>query len=107
MRVQLSSDGGLAYFPGLRRSQVVDTADLSDEAAAALRRLVAEAGLFQRPASRPALPKGAADARQYTLTVEDGRRRRAIRLADPIDDARLAALVEFVRAHAAPGAGGV
>jgi len=103
MRVQLKIEGGLAYFPGLSKPRVVDSADLSAAEAKRLRELVDAAGIFDLPASSRALPKSAADYRQYTITVEDGRRRRTVRLADPIANPDLEALVDYLRTHAMPG----
>jgi hypothetical protein len=103
MRVQLTIEGGLAYFPGLSKPRVIDSADLPMAEADRLRRLVDAAGIFEQPASGHALPKGAADYRQYTITVEDGRRRRTIRLTDPIANPDAEALVDYLRTHAAPG----
>src|SRR5215216_727723 len=103
MRVLFKVEGGLAYFPGLSKPRMIDSADLPAAEADRLRRLVDAAGLFQQSARARALPKGAADYRQYTITVEDGRRRRTVRLADPIGNPDLAALVEYLRASTAPG----
>jgi hypothetical protein len=103
MRVQLKIEGGLAYFPGLNKPRVIDSADLSAAEAKRLHQLVDAAGIFEQPASNRTLPKGAADYRQYTITVEDGRRQRTIRLADPIGNPDLEALVEYLRTHTAPG----
>ena len=102
MRVQFKVEGGLAYFPGLSKPHVLDSDDLPAAQADRLRQLVDAADFFQQPAAARTLPKGAADYQQYTITVEDGRRRRTIRLTDPIRDADLAALVEYLRKHTAP-----
>jgi hypothetical protein len=103
MRVEFKIEGGLAYFPGLSKPRVIDSADLPAAEADRLRRLVDAAGLLQRPAGARALPKGAADHRSYTITVEDGGRRRTLRLADPIDNPDLEALVEYLQAQTRPG----
>lgn len=102
MRIQFQREGGLAYFPGLSQPRVVDSADLPAAEADRLRQLVAEANFFQQPAAPRTLPKGAADYQQYTITVEDGRRRRTVRLADPIADPKLQALVEYLRQQTSP-----
>ena len=103
MRIQLKIEGGVAYFPGLNKPRVIDSADLPAAEAKHLRQLVDAAGIFEQSAGSPTLPKGAADYRQYTITVEDGRRQRTIRLADPIANPDIEALVEYLRSHAAPG----
>src|SRR5689334_20342225 len=103
MRIQLKIDGGLAYFPGLSKPRVIDSADLPAAEANRLRQLVDAAGIFEQPAGNRTLPKGAADYRQYTITVEDGRRQRTLRLTDPIANPNLQALVEYLRTRATPG----
>jgi len=105
MRVQFKIDGGLAYFPGLSKPRVIDSADMPAAEADRLRQLIADASFFQQPAAARALPKGAADHQQYTITIEDGRRRRTVRLSDPIGDPKLHALVEYLRDQTAPPGG--
>jgi hypothetical protein len=97
MHVQLETDGGIAFFPGLSRPVVVDSADLPKEQAARLQKLVDTARFFDLPAASAALPKGAADYRQYTITIQDGRRRHTVRLTDPVEDPNLAALIDFLQ----------
>jgi hypothetical protein len=101
MRVEFATEGGLAYFPGLSRPTVIDTASLPEADAAELARLLDQTDFFAQPALPRTLPKGAADYRQYTISVEDGKRRHTIRLIDPIEDPRLQALVDFLRSRAA------
>ena len=97
MRVELQTDGGMAYFPGLSKPVVVDSSDLPNEQAAQLQQLINTTHFFELPAASRSLPKGAADMRRYTITIEDGRRRRTVRLADPIADPDLQALIEFLQ----------
>lgn len=103
MRVELKTEGGIAYFPGLSKPLVVDSAELESAAAAELERLVREAGFFDLPAkvgsptSGGAPARGAADLRTYTLIVRDGRRRHTVRLTDPVGDENLAALITFLQ----------
>ena len=97
MRVELQTDGGMAYFPGLSKPVVVDSSELPKEQSAQLKQLIDTTRFFERPAGSRSLPKGAADIRRYTITVEDGRRRRTVRLTDPIEDADLQALVDFLQ----------
>src|SRR5215204_1699213 len=72
MRVELQTDGGIAYFPGLSKPVVVDSSDLPKEQSAQLKQLIASTRFFELPAASRSLPKGAADLRRYTITVEDG-----------------------------------
>ena len=97
MRIELQSDGGVAYFPGLNKPVVVDSGDLPKEQANQLQKLIASANFFELPAASRAIPKGAADLRHYTITIQDGRRRRTVRLNDPVEDPQLQALIDFVQ----------
>ena len=97
MRVELQTDGGIAYFPGLNKPIVVDSSKLPNKQAARLQQLIDSAHFFELPAASRSLPKGAADLRRYTITVADGQRRRAERLNDPVEDAQLQALIEFLQ----------
>jgi hypothetical protein len=97
MRVELQTEGGVAFFPGLSKPVVVNSVDLPKEQAGQLQQLIDGAHFFELPAAPRSLPKGAADMRRYTLTVEDGRRSRTVRLADPIEDTNLRALIDFLQ----------
>ncbi len=108
MRVELVVEGGIAYLPGLARPFVIDSASLAAEDAQRLATLVEDAGVLGRAGSRrSAEPAGArrrgtgasgrgADLRSYQITVDDGSRRRTLRVQDPLDP-QLAALVAFLR----------
>ena len=102
MRVQFKVEGGVAYFPGLSKPRVIDSDDLPAAKAERLQQLIDAVDFSQQPAAARTLPKGAADYKQYTITVEEGRRRRTIRLTDPIRDKDLAALVDYLREQTAP-----
>lgn len=102
MHIEFMVDGGVAYFPGLSTPRVLDSTTLESASAEKLRKLVDAACFFEQPAARSSVTKGAADYRNYTLTIVDGKRRRTLHLSDPIDDAPMQALVDYVRAHAVP-----
>ncbi len=97
MRIELHTEGGIAYFPGLNKPVVVESDDLPKAQAIQLQQLLVSTCFFELPAALRSLPKGAADMRRYTITVEDGRRRRTVRLIDPVEDANLQALIEFLQ----------
>jgi hypothetical protein len=97
MRVELLTEGGVAFFPGLSKPIVVDSADLPQAEARRLEQLVADARFFELPAASRALPKGGGDMRSHTITVKDGRRNHTVRLIEPIEDHNLQALVEFLQ----------
>ncbi|HEU5102749.1 MAG TPA: protealysin inhibitor emfourin [Roseiflexaceae bacterium] len=96
MRVELLTEGGFAVFPGLNKPIIVDSADLPPAEARRLKQLVSDARFFDLPAGPRALPKGAADMRKHTVTVEDAGRSHTVRLTEPIEDANLQALIEFL-----------
>lgn len=100
MLIQFQSEGGVAYFPGLSQPVTVDTGQLPADQAAAVEGLVHTARFFDRSAQQRSAPPGAADYRQYTITVDDGGRRHTIRVDEPVDDPDLQRLVEYLTSQA-------
>ena len=100
MRVQFQSEGGLAVFPGLQKLISIDVDALPASDANRLRQLVRAASFFDLPAHIGTPPRGAADMREYTLTIEDGGRRHTVRVAEPITDATLQELVDALQTQA-------
>ena len=100
MHIVLTTEGGLAFFPGLSRPDVIDSHDLSAAEAAELERLLDSARFFELPEDSRALHRGAADYRQYTISVENQNRCHTVRLADPVENPQLRALLNFLRLHA-------
>ncbi|HXY40735.1 MAG TPA: protealysin inhibitor emfourin [Vicinamibacteria bacterium] len=96
MRLELRTEGGFGYFPGLAAPFVLDADCLPEEEAQQLAELVQKARLFERepPPSPPA--RRAADARLYRLSVESPAGRRTLVLRDPLEP-ELRALVDFLR----------
>lgn len=90
MRITFERDGGFAALPGLTRPVMIDTAQLAPEEAERWQRLVAEAAPWDL--TSPAPPRRGADQRRYLLEVDDGERRVALTLFDPLPGA-LRALV--------------
>jgi hypothetical protein len=99
MRIVFTTEGGLAFFPGLSRPIVIDSHDLAAAEAAELERLLDSARFFELPEDSRALHCGAADYRQYTITVENKNRRHTVRLADPVESPQLQALLDFLERH--------
>jgi hypothetical protein len=110
VRIELKTEGGIAFFPGLAAAFAIDTVALAIDDAKRLAALVAESGLLDVPAAgRRGLPRSAgraeptppirrgADARRYVLTIDDGSRRRRVTVEDPVP-AKLEPLVDFLRA---------
>jgi hypothetical protein len=100
MRVQFQSDGGLAFLPGLQKPISIDVDALPASDANRLRQLVRAASFFDLPAHMGTPPRGAADMRAYTITIEDGGRRHTVRVAEPITDATLQEFVDVLQAQA-------
>jgi hypothetical protein len=97
MRIEFKTEGGIAHFPGLSRPVVIDSDALSEEEASELKRLIEAARFFERPTVASAPPRGAADYRQYTITVEDDGRQHTVKLADPVEDPTLQQLLRFLQ----------
>jgi len=106
MRIMISQEGGIAYFPGLSKPTVIDDHDLSKQDQDALAGLVSKARFFERgdarsaPTARGAPQSRGADLRTVSLTLDDGQRKRTVRVTEPIADDGLRALVEFAQAKA-------
>ena len=100
MRIQFEMEGGLAYFPGLAKPIVIDTDQLSDQAAMEIEKIVAQANFFalSKTVGKPA--PGAADYRQYTITIQDGKKSHTVTTFDPIQDPKLQALVQYLQTKA-------
>lgn len=106
MRIQFSVDGGFAVFPGLSRPVSFDVDSLPAAQANALRAVIDKSGFFARTDSSAPPARGAADQRKYTVTVEDGIRRRSLVIPESTDDPDLQALVRLLeeqRRHARAG----
>jgi hypothetical protein len=98
MKVKLAKYGGLAA--GIRRPPLeVNSAELPDEAAAELERLVAEAKAA--PQNQEERPGRARDAMSYTITVEedDSGEPIVLRHSDVSDAPELVALRKWLERH--------
>ncbi len=82
MRIEVRTEGGLAYFPGLSKPVIVDSAQLAPADAAELERRVEDAHFFTLQAKYSEPPRGAADYRRYTITIEDAGRRHSVQYTD-------------------------
>ena len=97
MRIVLSTEStGLAYFPGLAQDVTIDSRQLPEDAADTLQRLVEEANFFDQPDDMCGSTR-AFDIRQYSLTIQDGRRRHTVTLTDQVEDPALRALLSEVQ----------
>jgi len=96
VRLELRTEGGFGFFPGLAAPFVLDTDRLPEEEAQRLAELVRQARVFERETPPP--PERRGDARLYRLTVESPAGRRTLVLSDPLEP-ELRALVDFLRAR--------
>ena len=100
MRIRFKTEGGVAYFPGLSEPVTIDGDELPEEEATELKQRVEEARFFDLPAQAGEPPRGAADYRRYTVTVEEGGRSHTVQLTDPVEDPNLQRLVSSLDAKA-------
>jgi hypothetical protein len=106
MRIQFQMEGGIAHFPGLSQPTVIESDTLPEAEAEQLKQLVESVRFFELPARAGTPPRGAADYRQYTITVEDGGRRHTVRLADPVEGPHLQQLLGYLQVKARARRGG-
>src|SRR5918996_1266496 len=100
MRVIFQTEGGIAHCPGLSRPVTIETDQLPEQEAAELRELMGAARLLDRPAQAGKAARGAADYRQYAITVEADNRQYTVRLTHPVEDPHLQRLLPFLREQA-------
>jgi hypothetical protein len=100
MRIAFRSEGGIAAFPGLAKPVTIQCDALPTEEGARLRALVERANFFALPKqTRP--DADIADARSYTIEVDDGAQCRTVTIREPIADPAVRALVSALRERAA------
>ncbi len=97
MLIQFQMEGGIAYFPGLNKPSMIDSDQLPKQEADELIRLVTASHFFALQAVVGTPAAGAADYRQYTITIEDAGKQHTVRITDPIEDSNLQALVTNLR----------
>jgi hypothetical protein len=100
MHIEFTTEGGVAYFPGLNKPVIIDSRQLSETEAAELKRRVEAARFFTLPAQIGKPAPGAADYYQYTVTIEADSRRHTVHIVEPMTDANLRELVGFLKARA-------
>ncbi|WP_350029833.1 protealysin inhibitor emfourin [Caballeronia sp. INDeC2] len=97
MHAELTTDGGLAAFPGLARPVVLDEDDLSPEEGTEFARLVA-AARDEAGAPAPRATKPVPDGRTYRIDI-NGDDALRLKAADPSIPPAFAALMDFVKRH--------
>jgi len=94
MRIEMRTEGGVAFFPGLAKPAVIELSALPAAEGESLRALVA-AALAAPPAAPP--PAGAADYRTTHLAIDDDGVRRELTITDLDDEPALRALLDALR----------
>jgi hypothetical protein len=97
VRIQFTQEGGVGYLPALNQPVTIDVDRLEASAARELMRLVEAAGFFDLPSAVGTPAQGAADYQHYTLMIEDGLRRHAVRILVPVESGPLQNLIRAVQ----------
>jgi hypothetical protein len=100
MKIEFKTEGGIAYFPGLSKPVLIDSSELSEEENRELERLLDISSFFELPMDIGPSPQRGVDYRRYTIKVDDGRRSHTVQLVDPVGNADLVALLDYLRAKA-------
>ena len=99
MRIQLKIEGGIAFFPGLSKPIMIDSDQLPQQESDELKRLVNATRFFDLPTAMGSPSPGAADYRQYTITIQDEGKQHTVHLTDLIEDPDLQALLTYLKAR--------
>jgi len=95
--VEFATSGGVAYFPGLARPTTIKADQLSEEEARELDHLVATSHFFDLPERMPDnMAPGAADYRQFTITITKGGQSHTMMVNEPVEDPELKRLISFL-----------
>jgi hypothetical protein len=94
MLIDFKSDGGIAYFPGLNRSKLINTDSLSNEDSMKAKELVQRCRFFSITYNE--VPQRGADRKTYTISITDGDNKNTIRVSDPVEDEALGDLISFL-----------
>src|SRR5512132_1005251 len=99
MRIVFTTSGGFAPMGLLNAPLTIEVSSLPEADQEELRQLVERTAFFELPARR-ARPQGA-DARTYTIFIEDEGRAHTVTVTDPLPAGDLRVLVDRLRWHAA------
>jgi len=94
MLIEYKSDGGIAYFPGLNKSKLINTDSLNYEDSMKAKELVRKCRFFSILYNEE--PQRGADRKTYTISVTDGDNKNTVRVSDPVEDEALAELIGFL-----------
>jgi len=101
MHIELKTEGGFAAIPALNKSRTINTEDLPEHEAVELKQLLNTTHFFALPKRVSKLPPGAADYRQYKITIEDKGKKHTVYLTDVLDNPPLRRLLDFLKAKMA------
>ncbi len=99
MRIQFKMEGGIASFPGLSKPITIDSDHLPKQESDELKRLVNATHFFDLPTAMGSPATGAADYRQYTITVQDEGKQHTVHVTDLIANPNLQALLTYLKTH--------
>ena len=103
MVITFQSQGGIGFFPRLNRPLTIDTTSLAFVERSELEGLVQTTRFFSLPSVIGTRRPGAGDIREYTITIEDEKRRHTVRAIEPLENPDLAhliaALASRLRSH--------
>ena len=100
MLITFQVQGGVAFFPGLNRPVVIDTARLPGEERSKLEGLVQAAKFFDLPTTIGTRRRGAADFREYAVRIQDGIRDHAVHVTEPFENSDLEELLMALQSQA-------
>ena len=103
MRIQVKIEGGLAFFSNLNKPMMIDADQLPPQEAGELQQLLDTARFFELPKEIGPPAAGAADYRQYKVTVENNEGdSHTVQFADLLDNPELRKLLDFLLAKVSP-----
>ncbi len=97
MRIEITREGGIAFFPGLSKPRTVDLRELAPEQAESIERCVHAARFFELPSVVGPTSPGGADRTRYTLTIDEDGKRHSVQIVEPVEDPHLRALLDQLR----------
>jgi hypothetical protein len=100
MLVTFKREGGLAFFPRLNRPVVIDTAELPQQQRDELEDCLRKSDFFALPPNVGQKAPGAADMREYIVTVEHASQKHTVRFIEPFDKPEVETLIARLEAQA-------
>jgi hypothetical protein len=97
----MQAEGGFVAIAALNKSVTINLDDLPEDEAGELKQLLSATRFFELPKRLSGLAAGAADYRQYKITIEDEKKKHTVYLADVLDDPQLRQLLDFLKARMA------